>query len=72
MKKNKRLNPLDEKFKKDELKFEVITNDNLICKDCEYKYDDKGMPCNTSKCKKYDLKPDEVLNGGDCIDYSKE
>lgn len=33
---------------------------------------DKGTPWNTSKCKKYDLKPDVVLNGGVCIDYSKE
>ena len=44
MTKNKRLNPLDKKFKKDKLKFEVITNDNLIYKDCEYRYDDRGTP----------------------------
>jgi hypothetical protein len=66
---NKKLNPLDEKFKKDELKFKQITNKDLICKDCKKKYDDTNMPCNTSKCEAFNVKPDEVLDGGDCIEY---
>lgn len=66
---NKKLNPLDEKFKKDELKFGQITNKDLICKDCKKKYDDTNMPCNTSKCEAFNVKPDEVLDGGDCIEY---
>lgn len=69
---NKILNPLDEKFKKDELKFEVIKNENLICKDCRKKYDDTELPCNTSKCEAFDMKPDEVLDGGDCTEYEKK
>lgn len=69
---NKNLNPLDEKFKKDELKFEVIKNKNLICKDCKKRYDDADLPCNTSKCQAFDIKPDEVLDGGDCIEYELE
>jgi hypothetical protein len=34
---NKKINPLHEKFKKDQLKFERITNDDLVCKDCKKK-----------------------------------
>lgn len=66
---NKKLNPLDEKFKNDDLKFEQITNKDLICKTCKKKYDDANMPCNTSKCEAFNVKPYEVLDGGDCIEY---
>ena len=66
---NKKLNPLDEKFTKDKLKFEQIKNENLVCKNCRKKYDDTNMPCNTSKCEAFDVKPDEVLDGGDCIEF---
>lgn len=69
---NKRLNTLDEKFKNDKLKFEQITNKDLICKDCKKKYDDTSLPCNTSKCEAFDVKPIEVLDGGDCIEYESE
>lgn len=65
----KKMNALDEKFKKDELKFTLIKNENLVCEDCIKKYDDTNMPCNTSKCKAYKIKPDEILNGGDCNEY---
>ena len=63
---------LDEKFKNEKLTFVLITNDNLVCKDCKNKYDDKDMPCNTSKCAKYEIKPDDVLDGGSCIEYEKD
>lgn len=66
---NKKLNPLDEKFKNDKLKFTPITNKDLICKNCRKKYDDTNMPCNTSKCEAFDMKPNEVLDGGDCIEF---
>lgn len=69
---SKRLNSLDKKFKKDEVKFDLITNDDLVCKDCKSKYEDKDMPCNTSKCKKFEIKPDEVLDGGKCNEYEKD
>lgn len=69
---DKKLNSLDEKFKKDELKFEPIKNEDLICKDCQHKYNDNEFPCNTSKCEVYEVKPDEVLDGGSCNEYSKE
>lgn len=69
---NKKLNSLDEKFNKDQMKFELVTNKDLICKDCIKKYDDTNLPCNTSKCEAFDVKPDEVLDGGDCIEYVQE
>ena len=69
---NKKMNALDEKFKNDELKFEQITNKDLVCKNCRKKYDDTNMPCNTSKCEAFNMKPDEVLDGGDCDEYENE
>lgn len=69
---NKKLNSLDEKFQKDQIKVEQIKNKDLICKDCAKKYDDAELPCNTSKCEAFDIKPDEVLDGGDCIEYEEE
>lgn len=49
-----------------------ITNDDLVCKDCTFKYDDTVKLGNTSACEKFDVKPAEVLLGGDCIEYEKE
>lgn len=69
---DRRLNPLDEKFRNDRLKFEPIKNNNLVCKDCKKRYDDTKLPCNTSKCETFKLKPSEVFDGGDCIEYEKE
>jgi len=69
---NKNLNPLGEKFKKDKLKFNQIKNENLVCKDCKKKYDDEQMPCNTSKCEAFNIKPFEVLDGGDCDEYESK
>lgn len=69
---DKKLSSIDEKFKKDELKFGLITNDDLVCRDCRNRFKDEGMPCNTSKCAKYEVKPDKVLDGGECDEYIKE
>ena len=65
-------NPLDEKFKNDKLSFVQIKNEDLVCKDCRKKYDDTDMPCNTSKCQAFDVKPDEVLDGGGCVKHEKD
>lgn len=65
-------NPLDEKFKRDKLKFNQIKNENLVCADCAKKYDDTELPCNTSKCEAFVRKPFSVLDGGDCNEYVKE
>ena len=66
------MNSMDEKFKKDELKFTQIKNENLVCKDCLHKYNDTDMPCNTSKCELFTIKPEEVLDGGECYEYEQE
>lgn len=63
---------IDEKFKKDKLKFEVVRNKNLICKDCKYVLDDTEKLCNTSKCKIFDLKPNSVFNDNKCEEYLKK
>lgn len=68
----KKMNALDEKFKKDKLKFELVKNENLVCKNCRKKYDDANMPCNTSKCEAFDMKPDKVLDGGDCDEFEPQ
>lgn len=65
-------NFLDEKFEKDKLKFNLITNNDLVCKDCISRYEDKDMPCNTSKCAKFSIKPFKVLDGGKCNEYEAE
>lgn len=67
-----KLNPLDGKFVEDNLKLNMITNDMLQCKDCEFKFDDAGKPCNTSKCEKYQIKPSQIYDGGKCDEYIKE
>ena len=59
---------MSNKFVDDLLKFEIIKNNDLVCKDC---VDDEKLPCNTSKCMIYEMKPDEVIDGGDCIEYEK-
>lgn len=35
---------MNDKFKNDKLKFELIRNADLVCTDCLYKYDDRDMP----------------------------
>ena len=65
-------NSMDEKFKKDKLAFNRITNEELVCKDCKNKFEDSQMPCNTTRCKVYKLKPSDVLDGGKCSEYKKE
>lgn len=50
-----------------------ITNDQLICKGCLYRYDDSIIFRNTSKCEVYpECKPTKILLGGECDEYIKE
>ena len=42
---NKNLSAIDEKFQKDKLSFGLVTNDDLVCKDCRNRFKDEGMPC---------------------------
>ncbi len=66
---NNKINPLDEKFKKDELKFNRITNNDLVCRECAKVFDDTNLPCNTSKCEAFNIKPIRVLDGGECLEF---
>ena len=49
-----------------------ITNSMLQCKDCKFRLDDSKIFGNTSRCRRYSLKPSQVIKGGDCIKYIKE
>lgn len=57
---------LEEKWKHDRLVFNLITNADMVCVDCEYRFD-----C-VDKCLVYEQKPDDVLNGGPCDSYEGE
>lgn len=49
-----------------------ITNADLVCRDCIYRLDDSERLGNTSQCKRYIPKPNQVLLGRDCEEYRKE
>ena len=66
------MNPMNGKFGNDELKMVRIKNEDLVCKRCKSKFDDTSVPANTSKCEKFDLKPDRVLDGGRCKEFYAE
>lgn len=65
---------LQDKWKEEEksLKFVIIKNKDLVCKDCAFRYDDEVREGNTSRCNKYDIKPGKVLSGGKCEKYQEE
>lgn len=48
-----------------------ITNNDLVCKDCAFVFDDSVKLGNTSMCEKFTVKPNQVLVGGDCDEYYK-
>ena len=69
----KTLHPLNEKCKKDNLSFVRMTNDQLPCKDCEWRYNDGTIYTNTYKCAKYGKKDMATLLGTKkCPKYAKE
>lgn len=43
-----------------------ITNNDLTCRDCIYKFDDSLFVRNTCICEQYAEKPLKVVNGGMC------
>ena len=49
-----------------------ITNNDLVCKDCAFRYDDSKKFGNTSECEMFEQKPNEVLLGGKCYEYKSE
>ena len=64
-----KMNALDEKFKRDKLKFNPIKNKDLVCAKCAKAFDDTNIPGNTSKCKAFGIKPIKVLDGGECLEF---
>lgn len=49
-----------------------VTNNDLVCKDCKYCYDDSIRYGNTSVCGIYNAKPNKVLLGGKCTEFTKK
>lgn len=50
-----------------------ITNQDLVCRDCRSRFDDKIKFGNTTVCEKYPSgKPNLVLLGNACKKYGKE
>lgn len=56
-----------ERRKEDRLAFVRLTNLDLTCRDCKFQLDDAELPQNTSKCQRYNVKPDGVLMKGKCV-----
>lgn len=48
-----------------------VTNQDIVCRDCRFKYDDSIKWGNTSTCKKYKIKPNQVILGKACDKYEK-
>lgn len=66
-------NPLDYRRRNEQLCMKRITNDDLVCRDCLYRYDDSQILGNTSRCEMYgESKPNEIILGKDCWLYDKE
>lgn len=58
----------NKKWETEKLGFVPVTNDDLVCYDCIYC--NRNIP--VGKCKKYPVKPNKVLLGGECDEYKKE
>ena len=63
---------LFDRIKSEQEAFGRVTNDNLKCADCKFRFEDSKVYGNTSKCEKFKDKPNEVLLGGSCNEYRKE
>lgn len=76
-------NELYERIKSEQESTAPIRCSDLVCKDCEFRFDDSNPMRNgrrngygrmrgpTSKCSKFAVKPTDVLLGGNCPKYSK-
>lgn len=64
---------INKKFQNDKWEVQPIKNNILVCRDCKNRYDDVGVPSNTSKCEKFQVcKPIQVLGGSNCDEYIPE
>lgn len=56
-----------ERFKNEKsLGGEIVTTNDMICKDCKHREDKSSM------CKKYSVKPLKVFKDGECDFYERE
>ena len=62
----------EKRIESEQMCMKRITNNDLVCKDCIFKFDDSIRLGNTSICEAYPVKPSKVLLGGDCDEYAKE
>lgn len=56
------------KWSDDKLGFKSVTNNDLVCKGCVYSNRDGPA----GKCKKFAVKPNKVLLGGECDERKTE
>ena len=56
------------KWSDDKLGFQSVTNNDLVCSNCKFAFADGPV----GMCKKFDVKPNKVLLGGECNEYRKE
>lgn len=49
-----------------------IGNKDLVCKDCEFALDDSKVLGNVSRCKIFEVKPVDVLVGGECGSHKRQ
>lgn len=64
---------MEKRIQSEQQAIKGTTNDDLVCKDCLLRLDDKLILGNVSKCEQYpDCKPVRVLLGGKCDEYIKE
>lgn len=57
---------LKERIKSESRATRRITNNDLVCKDCVYKFDDSKKFGNTSRCQAFKWKPSNIVAGGNC------
>lgn len=62
----------EERIRSEGLSTGRVTNEELMCKDCIYKFNDEKTFKNTSRCGAYTVKPSKVLLGKPCDRYKKE
>ncbi len=66
------MNDFEDRIKSETRSLIRITNQQLKCKDCIFRFDDSKILGNTSRCEQFPSKPNSVLLGKDCPKYKKE
>ncbi|MCH5185213.1 MAG: hypothetical protein J1F64_03720 [Oscillospiraceae bacterium] len=48
------------------------TNNDLVCRDCIYRYDDSVRVGNTRRCEMYSQKSEKIFLENECDEYKKD